>query len=152
LEIAGAGALEEAARRRVGELGLSNVLFLGRLDGEALRDKIAGATASIQAPQWYENGPLSALESLSCGTPVIAGDIGGLPEMIEPGVNGELFSWDSAEALGRAMGRLLADPGHAAALASGARQSAQRRFNASDHLACLEDYYEAARGILQAAS
>ena len=39
----------------------------------------------------YENNPLSAIESLCLGTPVIGANIGGIPELINPGINGFVF-------------------------------------------------------------
>ena len=62
--------------------------MLGPLDTEALRVALARARFSVLPSEWYENGPMAALESLACGVPLVGTDLGGTPEMIEDGVNG----------------------------------------------------------------
>jgi glycosyltransferase involved in cell wall biosynthesis len=48
---------------------------------------------------WAENAPLVALEARAAGCPVIASDIGGLPELIEDGRDGLLFPPGDSDAL-----------------------------------------------------
>ncbi|MDD3663546.1 MAG: glycosyltransferase, partial [Candidatus Pacebacteria bacterium] len=52
---------------------------------------IIKARAVIIPSIWYENMPLSMLEALNLGTPVIASEIGGMPEIVKTGYNGLLF-------------------------------------------------------------
>ena len=90
---AGAGPLEGSLK------GLPNLTDAGFLTGDALRELIAAAAFSVYPSIWYENCPLSVLESQLLGTPVVGADIGGIPELIVPGVTGELFTSGSADAL-----------------------------------------------------
>lgn len=71
--------------------GVDNIENVGFKRGEELEALIRGARLSIYPSQWYENCPFSVMESQMCGTPVLGADIGGIPELIEPGVTGELF-------------------------------------------------------------
>lgn len=90
---AGAGPLEEAVR------ALPNIRYVGFQTGEALETIIRKARFSIVPSEWYENCPFTVMESQVCGTPVLGADIGGIPELIQPGVTGELFESGNREAL-----------------------------------------------------
>ena len=72
---------------------------MGFQSGETLRKLIAGARFSVYPSEWYENCPFSVMESLMYGTPVLGADIGGIPELIDAGENGELFESGNADAL-----------------------------------------------------
>lgn len=77
----------------------SAIEFRGRLDRNEVAELLAGASASVIPSEWYENNPLSVIESLCAGTPVIGADIGGIPELITPGFNGEHFPSGSVNTL-----------------------------------------------------
>jgi glycosyltransferase involved in cell wall biosynthesis len=77
-------AVFEPALKRAG----SNVEFLGELD-QADRDRLfADSYASLMPGSWPEPFGLVAIESLACGTPVVARRIGALPEIIRDGIDG----------------------------------------------------------------
>ena len=57
---------------------------------------IREARFSVCPSEWYENCPLSVMESLLYGTPVLGADIGGIRELIEDGKTGELFESKNA--------------------------------------------------------
>jgi len=69
---------------------------------------------------WPENAPLIIREAHRVGRPVIGARVGGIPELIQAGQNGLLFSPGSVEALARELGALIDDPGRLALLAEGA--------------------------------
>ena len=99
LMLAGSGPLEEELRARE----LKNAEFLGFKSGDELCSLISGAAATVCPSQWYENCPMSVIESLTLGTPVITCDIGGTREMIENGVNGLIYKADDKAALKNAI-------------------------------------------------
>jgi glycosyltransferase involved in cell wall biosynthesis len=68
-----------------------NARFTGYLSGKPLYDALAGAKAVVVPSECYENAPLSLIEAFAHGKPVIGARIGGIPEMIDDGVNGLLF-------------------------------------------------------------
>lgn len=90
---AGSGPLEEQVNET------SNINNVGFLNSEELFALIRGARFSIIPSECYENCPFSVMESISCGTPVIGSCIGGIPELIEEGKTGELFTPGDAKAL-----------------------------------------------------
>lgn len=69
----------------------TNVENMGFLSGDKLIRLIRKARFSIFPSECYENCPFSVMESLMCGTPVIASNIGGVPELVNDGGNGLLF-------------------------------------------------------------
>lgn len=71
--------------------GIPNVKNVGFKTGIELEQLIREALFSIYPSEWYENCPFSVMESQMYGTPVIGSNIGGIPELITPGVTGELF-------------------------------------------------------------
>ena len=70
---------------------IKNIENVGFKTGEELEILIREAKFSIIPSEWYENCPFSVMESQMYGTPVLGADIGGIPELIKPGITGELF-------------------------------------------------------------
>jgi glycosyltransferase involved in cell wall biosynthesis len=82
----------QPALRKAGSL----VEFLGELSGPERDQLFAESYASLMPGLWPEPFGLSAIESLACGTPVIARGVGALPEIIRHGVDG-FFGDDAAQ-------------------------------------------------------
>lgn len=89
--------------------GLPNVRDVGFQSGEALTRWIQGARFSVYPSEWYENCPLSVIESQICGTPVLASRMGGIPELIQEGETGCLFEAGNVAELTAAIQRLWRD-------------------------------------------
>lgn len=90
LRIVGDGSEGKALQKKAGDLGLQEqVEFLGWQEHpwEHTQDVAALVLASE-----YETGPMVAFEALACGIPVISTPVGMCPELIQPGVNGFLYS------------------------------------------------------------
>ena len=73
-------------------------------------------------PSLYEELGTVLLEAMQAGLPIVASKTGGIPDVIEDGVNGVLVAPGEPEALARAIDRLLADPGLTCRLSEGARE------------------------------
>ena len=82
---AGTGDLEKLCQ------GIDNVKCVGFKSGNELNELIRNAKFSVCPSVCYENCPMSIIESLSLGTPVIVSDLGGAPELIENGKTGFIF-------------------------------------------------------------
>lgn len=100
---AGTGPLEEKVRKE------KNVVCLGFLQGGELRSVIEGAYFCVYPSEWYENCPFSVMESQLYGTPMIASDLGGTPELIKSGMTGELFRAGDEEELAEHIHELWQD-------------------------------------------
>ena len=79
--------------------GVKNVTYVGFLSGAALTGVIRNAQFSITPSEVFDNCPYAVIESLILGTPVLGADIGGIPELIQNGKTGELFTSGDAEDL-----------------------------------------------------
>lgn len=102
LRIVGIGPEEEKLQRLVEQLG-SKVTFLGYLIGDALHHAIREARAVVIPSEWYENAPISMLESYALGVPVIGAAIGGIPELIKTNETGLIFDSGSIDDLASAL-------------------------------------------------
>lgn len=103
LKIVGDGFAAQELKCRAMNLKCANIEFLGFLSGETLYDTIAKARYTIIPSEWYENNPLSIIESLALGTPVIGSRIGGIPELINEGYNGYLHDCKNTNSLFKAI-------------------------------------------------
>ena len=112
---------EPALRRRVAELGLeSAVRFAGFRTEIPLWRHAMDVTVTVSEREPFSVG---VLEAMAVGTPVIGGDNGGTPEIIDDGVNGLLVHFGDSQALSAAVRRVLGDPVLAASMSEAARRS-----------------------------
>lgn len=110
LLIVGAGADEAAFQRLAGEIGVADrVRFVGRVKQDELARYFGAADISVLA-SLREGWPNVLLESMACGTPVVATDVGGVPEIITKPETGRIMKDRSPEALADAVGSLQANP------------------------------------------
>lgn len=85
-----------------------NCFFHGWVGG--VDKRIILSTARILVlPSRTEAFPVSCLEAMACGTPVVATSVGGIPDLITPGVHGELVSYGDIDALASAIDLLSTD-------------------------------------------
>lgn len=143
LKVAGTGPDMEQLKKLVG--GAKNIEFLGFLRGESLHDAIGGARAVVLPSEWYENAPISVMESYAMGRPVVGADIGGIPELIKPGVTGEIFPSGDIDALCGVLSRLDDEPdANLTAMGRAGRQWMEDEFDRKVHLEMLLKVY---RGV-----
>ena len=107
LKLAGTGPDEQMLRALNAELQ-GDVEFLGYQSGESLHNLIRGSRAVVLPSEWYENAPMSILESYAFGKPVIGANIGGIPEMIEEGQTGWTFESRNVDELAAVLSRVKA--------------------------------------------
>ena len=141
LLIAGDGPSRDELEKKSQQLGLKNVRFLGHLSGPSLRDLIAQAMFVVVPSTWYENCPYAILEALASSTPVLAADIGGIPELVDNGVNGLLVSSNNVDALAEGIEYLLKNANTLPQMGKRGREHVEKAHNASLHLAALSQAY-----------
>jgi len=102
--------------------------YVGRLSDDIALSVLYSAVDVTVVPSLTDNLPNIVLESLSCGTPVAAFNIGGMPDMIEHRVNGYLAEPYESEDLARGIAFVLSDAGQWPQLSAMARNTAVRNF------------------------
>jgi glycosyltransferase involved in cell wall biosynthesis len=115
------------------------VHFLGKQDSV---NELLPLADLMLMPSELESFGLAALEAMACRVPAIATKVGGVPELVEDGVNGRLFPVGAVDEMAEAAIELLTDSDRLEEMASAARQTAQKRFCASKIIPLYEKYYE----------
>lgn len=102
---------------------------LGRIDSDEKLAKIYSAADLFLLPSLEDNLPNVMIESLCCGTPGLAFDIGGVPEVIDRNVTGRLVRPGDSAGLAEAIVDLTLRPRRCAKMARKARRSARKRWS-----------------------
>ncbi|MGI5376049.1 glycosyltransferase family 4 protein [Streptomyces sp. CA-251387] len=132
------------------QLGIGDrVEFTGELAGDALVAAMQRA-AVLVLPSLTEAEchPMTLIEAMACGTPVVGSDVGGIPYVMTPGVTGLLVPPGDADALAATCRRLLYDGALADRLGAAGRRRAVERYAWP---ALTERYVQLFRSLLPAA-
>src|SRR5205085_12319852 len=92
-------------------------------------------------PSRSEAFPNALIEAMASGLPVVATDVGGIPEVVRPGINGQLVPPDDVGALADAVLALMDDPAGAAALGQAARAEVERHYTIDRMVERFEQLY-----------
>ena len=141
LIIAGDGPDRENLEGLADELKLTGVEFTGFMGQDKLREMVSRSKFVVMPSRWYENLPFSVMESLALAKPVIASDIGGIPEMVKDGVNGLLFAPENEQQLRERMNRLLGDRELRRSMGKAGREKAENDYSSSVHYDMIMDIY-----------
>jgi glycosyltransferase involved in cell wall biosynthesis len=138
--VAGDGPERPAVQALARELDVADrVLLLGdRMD---VPDILAALDVAVLCSD-YEGIPLALLEYMDAARPIVATRVGGIPELIEDGVDGLLVPPRNPPALAEAILALLRDRERGAALGARARERCRREFSVDATVERLQDLYE----------
>ena len=98
--------------------------FVGRVPQERLAWYYSAADVCV-VPSFYESFGMAALESMACGTPVVASRVGGLPTIIQHGRTGYLKSWRCPEAFATSLEMIMANQSLRDSMGKAARRRAE---------------------------
>jgi glycosyltransferase involved in cell wall biosynthesis len=140
LLLVGGGELENAVRQQVAALGLQErVRFLGvRAD---VADILRASDVFVLSSR-VEGNPMSVMEAMAAGLPVVSTAVGGVPELVREGETGLLVPSEDAGALAQAMQALVDDPVRRQAMGAAARQHAIAHFDIRHTVRMYEELYE----------
>jgi glycosyltransferase involved in cell wall biosynthesis len=144
LVLAGAGGELENEVIAVAERSRT-IEYLGRLSRAEVLAQLRRSRAFLMPARWHENNPMSVLEARAVGVPVICTDMGGLPEMVEHGVDGLVVPSGRPRALSDAIRQLSVDPILAREMGRRGHERLHRDNTPSVHYERLMSVYEGAR-------
>ncbi|HEY2628654.1 MAG TPA: glycosyltransferase family 4 protein [Usitatibacter sp.] len=137
LVLAGSGDVD-AALALARELGIAaSVETTGWILGEEKMRHMRQASV-FTLPSHFEALPMSVLEAMAAGLPVVATRVGGVPAAIDDGSTGILVEPRDVAGLGRALAALLADASARRCMGEAARAAARQRFSADALVPRLE--------------
>nr|WP_281379778.1 glycosyltransferase [Flexivirga oryzae] len=122
-ELVVVGTPSETTEKQLAEAGLvDRVRFRSGISDDELAALIGSAQLQV-IPSRYEGFSIPAIEAMACGTPVVASDVGALPDLLADGV-GRLVPSGDADALAAAMAAVLNAPREAARMGAAGRARA----------------------------
>jgi len=140
LDAAGDGELQKA-RKYADDLGLGeSVSIPGWVDSRD-RERLLGEAALFVLPSYAEGLPMSLLEAMATGLPVVTTNVGGIPDVVSDGTEGILIEPGDVPALADAIIRILADPEFGHCLGKRARERIISQFSIDDATGKLEALY-----------
>ncbi len=140
--IAGNGEDETEIQKIVREKKLTNIKLLGFLPPEQLGKEMAESSFIVFPNTIYHNCPMVILEAFALGKPVVASNLGSIPELVEKNVTGLLFETESVSELADQILKLYSQPRLVRELGENARKKAERDFS-------TEKYYPRLLGLYQ---
>ncbi len=140
LIIAGTGPLEDQVREYANKN--KSIHFVGYKSGEELTNLIRNAYFVIVPSEWYENNPMTVIESYALGKPVIGARIGGIPEIVTENKTGFLFDSRNIDDLIRTIKNANSiDLPEYQEMSSNARLFASENFSPESHYLRLKEIY-----------
>lgn len=142
LVVAGVGPLFDVLKTQY-----NPSILVGYLAGDALKAMIRKASVIVVPSEWYENCPMSVLEAMAYGKPVVGSRMGGIPELVEDGVTGLLFEAGNISQLNEALNKLMVSPGLRKKMGEAARLRVEANFTLAKHNDGLMNIYRKILGV-----
>jgi glycosyltransferase involved in cell wall biosynthesis len=143
LHIVGDGGQTAELKKTSG--GDGRIKFHGFVSLKGLAELQEIMDIAVVPSVWYEPLPKVIVESFKHGVPVVASNIGGIPEIIENGNNGLLFEAGNATQLKDKLEQLIENPAERKRLGQGAYQSV-RKYDINIVIGQLQQIYEQVKG------
>ncbi|WP_435105040.1 glycosyltransferase family 4 protein [Arhodomonas sp. AD133] len=148
LVIAGDGPELDAVRARVRDLGLEDVVQCpGFVSGSEKAHWLAASDVFVLPTYHPEGCPVALLEAMAVGLPVVASSVGGIPHILENGVNGVVLEAITAETICSALEAVLMDDDVRRRIGECNRQTAWRLYEAGAVTGAIEVRYRAAMAV-----
>jgi glycosyltransferase involved in cell wall biosynthesis len=140
LLLGGDGELEQV-RMRANDLGIADqVDLLGWVRGKDKEKLLAKAMVYV-LPSYNEGLPVSVLEAMAAGLPIVTTPVGGIPEAVTDGIEGFLVTPGDVDALAHRLDQILGDAQLAQSMGEAARRKVEVAFSAGAVLPQLEAMY-----------
>ncbi|MBN1998000.1 glycosyltransferase family 4 protein [candidate division KSB1 bacterium] len=141
LKIIGTGPLEQQMKERISREQLTHVKMVGYQSGEALKKLVSGALFTTAPSLCHDNSPLSIYESFSLGNAVLGSRMGGIPELIEPGVDGLVFEPDNTDDFADKVEQLVSNRDKTVQMGKNGRRKAEKLYAPDVHYERIMEMY-----------
>jgi glycosyltransferase involved in cell wall biosynthesis len=133
---------ESEAMQLIKTLNVKNIKFQKFTEGQKLKKIIHDSAFTIIPSMWYENQPYSVMESFAFGKPVVASNLGGIPEMVINGRNGFLFKPGNEKDFAQKINKLWKNVNLIKKTGENAKTYSLRHFSAEAHYKSILNIYK----------
>jgi glycosyltransferase involved in cell wall biosynthesis len=141
LYIVGRDGCRKELEQYIQENNIRNAVFLGYVSEKELIKVIKDSLFIVIPSEWYENCPMTVLESFALGKPVIGADIGGIPDLVDNEYTGILFERGNVEDLAEKINCLLSNKNSVVEMGKNARKKIEEEYNENEHYRGLMEAY-----------
>jgi glycosyltransferase involved in cell wall biosynthesis len=135
---------------------LPRIHEVGPVVGRLQQRAVYSASNVFVLPSLEDNLPLTGLEAMACGIPIVGFDAGGIPDYVRPSQTGLLARTGDADDLGRKLRTLTTEPDRVEAMGRAARNMIERQYDgrreATAYQRLYESLIESARPVFRAAA
>ena len=142
LKVAGTGPLLDVLKAQY-----KPSIFVGHLTGDALKSMIEKAAVVVVPSEWYENCPMSILEAMAYGKPVVGSRMGGIPELVEDGKTGLLYTAGNVNELAAVLDKLITSSTLRQQMGTAGRLRVTQHFSLKSHNIGLMGIYRNILGV-----
>ncbi len=142
--VIGDGPIGEQLRQKVRDEKIENVHFLGYMKHKDMYKQIKKSMASVLMSEWYDNYPMSIIESFAIGIPVVGARIGGVPEMVKDYETGLTFEPWNDDDLFTKIKYIEENPDMVTKWGDNAKLFVDEELNAKNHYGKLMEIYKRA--------
>jgi glycosyltransferase involved in cell wall biosynthesis len=137
--LAGKGETKKSIVEMINHLGLNSFFTLPGLVSDV--QQVLSQLSIFVLATHTEGLPVSILEAMSFGLPVVATKVGGIPELVEDGVTGILVKPNSPVEIASAIIKLLSDPGKANRMGEAGKSKVRKEFSLEQMMQRLQQHY-----------
>ncbi|MBN2411432.1 glycosyltransferase family 4 protein [candidate division KSB1 bacterium] len=142
LYLIGTGPLDNVIKQRIEKEKLDNIRMLGYKSGDELREMISSAAFTVMPSLCHDNSPLAIYESLSLGKAVLGASFGGIPELVEDGIDGYIFKAGDMNDFVTKANLLIDNPQATINMGRRGRKKALQIFAPDEHYEKIMELYE----------
>ena len=136
--LGGVGELEKLGKL----VSMNHFKFLGWIEGEKKKEWLERAKVFF-LPSYSEAMPMSILEAMGCGLPVVASNVGGIPSIVRNNINGFTFIPGDVEGMAAAIIEILKNSKLASKLSENSAKIIAEEYSLKSHIDAVEKLYEA---------
>jgi glycosyltransferase involved in cell wall biosynthesis len=142
LVVAGTGPLINVLKTKY-----NHSILVGYLAGDALKEMIDRSSVIVLPSEWYENCPMSVLEAMAYGKPVVGSRMGGIQELVLDGKTGFLFEAGNVGELTSVLDKLMASSELRKQMGDAGRLRVEAEFSLHKHNESLINIYKSVIGV-----